>query len=80
MISATLELEPTANRYFKLGLAELTQANHADMSAPDRKSHLKAAKASFTAAVEMDQAHAGAQQRLAEVKRMLRKSKKRTKG
>ena len=41
---------------------------------------MKAAKASFTAAVEMDQAHAGAQQRLAEVKRMLRKSKKRTKG
>jgi len=27
LIRATLEMEPTANRHFKLGLAELTQAN-----------------------------------------------------
>lgn len=73
MIRATLELEPTANRHFKLGLAEMTQANHKDETAKGRKAHLKAAKAAFEKAVEMDQAHGGAHQRLTEVKRMLRR-------
>ena len=76
MIRATLELEPTANRHFKLGLAEMTQAKHKDETPKGRRVHLKGAKAAFTQAIEMDQAHGGAQQRLAEVKRMLRSGKK----
>ena len=73
LIRATLEMEPTANRHFKLGLAELTQANAGGDHHKDRRLHLKAAKASFNAALAMDPAHAGAQTRLAEAKRMLRK-------
>jgi hypothetical protein len=76
LIRATLEMEPTANRHFKLGLAELTQANAGGEYHKERRKHLKAAKSSFNAALEMDPAHAGAQARLAEVKRMLRKNKK----
>jgi hypothetical protein len=73
LIRATLEMEPTPNRHFKLGLGELTQANSGGEHHKDRRLHLKAAKASFLAALAMDPAHAGAQTRLAEAKRLLRK-------
>ena len=79
MIRATLELEPTANRHFKLGLAEMTAANHEDETAKGRRAHLNVAKSAFTKAIEMDQAHGGAQQRLAEVKRLLRRKGRKSK-
>ena len=75
LIRAALEMEPTANRHFKLGLAELTQANTDGEHHRDRQLHLEAAKASFNAALTMDPAHAKAQARLAETKRLLRKAK-----
>ena len=75
LIQATLEMEPTANRHFKLGLAELTQANTAGENHKERRLHLQAAKASFNAALAMNPAHAGAQTKLAEAKRLLRKAK-----
>ena len=76
LIRATLEMEPTANRYFKLGLAELTQANEGGEYHKQRRLHLKAAKQSFSSALKLGPQHPGAQARLAEVKRLLKRSKK----